>query len=34
MQSTEPRLMVSMAIRELAQNAAKIGHLSITPDLL
>ena len=34
MQSTEPRLMVSMAIRELAQNAAKIGQLSITPDLL
>jgi hypothetical protein len=34
MQSTEPRLMVSMALREIAKNAAKIGQLSITPDLL
>jgi hypothetical protein len=34
MQSAEPRLMVSMAMREIAQNAAKIGQLNITPDLL
>jgi hypothetical protein len=33
-QSTDPRLMVSMAFKELAQNAAKIGHLNITPELL
>jgi hypothetical protein len=33
-QSAEPRLMVSMAMREIAQNASKIGQLNITPDLL
>jgi regulator of protease activity HflC (stomatin/prohibitin superfamily) len=33
-QSTEPRLMVSMALKELAKNAAKIGNLNISPDLL
>jgi len=33
-QSTEPRLMISMAMRELAQNAAKIGNLNISPELL
>ncbi len=34
MQSAEPRLMISQALRELAQNAAKIGQLNISPDLL
>ncbi|MFQ5437111.1 MAG: SPFH domain-containing protein, partial [Anaerolineae bacterium] len=34
MQSAEPRLMVTMALKELAQNAAKIGQLNISPDLL
>jgi hypothetical protein len=33
-QSAEPRLMVSMALKEIAQNADKIGQLNITPDLL
>ena len=33
-QTGDPRLMVSLAFKELAQNAAKIGHLNITPDLL
>ncbi len=33
-QSVDPRLMVSMALREIAQNAGKIGHLNITPDLM
>jgi len=33
-QTTNPRLMVSMAFKELAQNAAKIGNLNITPELL
>ncbi len=33
-QSVEPRLMVSMALKEIAQNAGKIGHLNISPDLL
>jgi hypothetical protein len=33
-QSAEPRLMVSMALKEIAHNAAKIGQLTITPDLL
>ncbi len=33
-QSAEPRLMLSMAFKELAQNAAKIGNLNISPDLL
>jgi hypothetical protein len=33
-QSAEPRLMVSMAMKEIAHNAAKIGQLNITPDLL
>jgi len=33
-QSTDPRLMVSMAFKELAQNAAKIGHLNITTEVL
>ena len=33
-QSTEPRLMVSLALKEIARNAAKIGTLNISPDLL
>jgi len=33
-QSVEPRLMVSMALKEIARNAAKIGNLNITPDVL
>lgn len=33
LQSADPRRMMGMALRELAQNAAKIGQLSITPDL-
>jgi hypothetical protein len=33
-QSVEPRLMVATALKELAQNAAKIGNLNISPDLL
>jgi hypothetical protein len=32
--SADPRLMVSMAMKEIAQNAGKIGTLNITPDLL
>ena len=34
LQSADPKRMVSLALKELAQNAAKIGNLSITPDLL
>jgi hypothetical protein len=34
MQSAEPRLMVSMALKQLAENANKIGQLNISPDLL
>ena len=33
-QSTDPRLMVSLAFKEIAQNAAKIGNLNITPEVL
>ncbi len=33
-QSADPRRMVSMALKELAQNAGKIGSLNISPDLL
>lgn len=33
-QSTEPRLLIGMAFKELAQNAAKIGNLNISPELL
>jgi hypothetical protein len=32
-QNTDPRLMVSMALKEIAQNAGKIGNLNISPDL-
>ena len=34
LQSAEPRLMASLALRQLAENADKIGQLYITPDLL
>jgi hypothetical protein len=34
LQSADPRLMVSLAMKEIAQNAAKIGQLNISPDLL
>jgi hypothetical protein len=30
----DPRLMIGLAFRELAENAAKIGELNVTPDLL
>lgn len=30
----DPKLMISMAFRDLAENAGKIGELNITPDLL
>lgn len=33
-QSADPRRMVSMAFKELAQNAKKIGNLNISPELL
>lgn len=33
-QTTDPRLMVSLALKEIAQNAAKIGNLNISPELL
>ncbi len=32
--SSEPRLMVSLALKEIARNASKIGTLNISPDLL
>jgi hypothetical protein len=30
----EPRQLISTAFKGLAENAASIGHLNITPDLL
>ena len=30
----DPKLSIAMAFRDLAENATKIGHLNITPDLL
>jgi regulator of protease activity HflC (stomatin/prohibitin superfamily) len=30
----DPRLMIALAFRELAENAARIGELNVTPDLL
>jgi hypothetical protein len=30
----DPKLMIAVAFRELAENADKIGELNITPDLL
>jgi hypothetical protein len=32
--SADPRLLVAMAFQEIAQNAAKVGTLNISPDLL
>lgn len=32
-QNTDPRLMTSLALKELAQNASKIGNLNISPEL-
>jgi hypothetical protein len=34
LQSGDPRRMVSLAFKELAANAAKIGNLNISPELL
>jgi regulator of protease activity HflC (stomatin/prohibitin superfamily) len=31
---TDPKLMIALAFRELAENAAKIGEINMTPDLL
>jgi SPFH domain / Band 7 family len=31
---TDPKLMVALAFREMAENAGKIGSLTVTPDLL
>jgi hypothetical protein len=31
---TDPKLMIALAFRELAENAAKIGEINVTPDLL
>src|SRR6185503_15772865 len=31
---TDPKLMIALAFREMAENAGKIGTLNITPDLL
>jgi hypothetical protein len=31
---TDPKLMIALAFRDLAENAAKIGELNVTPDLL
>jgi len=33
-QSADPRRMVSMALKEMAQNASKIGNLNLSPELL
>lgn len=33
-QSADPRFVVAMAFQEIAENAAKIGQLNVTPDLL
>jgi hypothetical protein len=32
--AADPKLMIAMAFRELAENAEKIGELNISPDLL
>lgn len=34
MQSADPKVMVAMAMKEIAANAARIGQLNISPDLL
>ena len=31
---SDPKLMIALAFREMAENAAKIGSLTVTPDLL
>jgi len=30
----DPKLMIALAFRELAENAGKIGELNVSPDLL
>jgi hypothetical protein len=32
--ASDPKLMIALAFRELAENAAKIGQINVTPDLL
>ena len=32
--AADPKLMIALAFRELAENATKIGELNVTPDLL
>ena len=32
--SADPKLMIALAFRELAENASKIGEVNVTPDLL
>jgi hypothetical protein len=32
--NADPKLMIALAFRELAENASKIGELNVTPDLL
>jgi hypothetical protein len=32
--ASDPKLMIALAFRELAENAAKIGEINVTPDLL
>ena len=32
--AADPKLMIALAFRELAENAAKIGEINLTPDLL
>ena len=32
--AADPKLMIALAFRELAENAAKIGEINVTPDLL
>jgi hypothetical protein len=32
--AADPKLMIALAFRELAENASKIGELNVTPDLL
>jgi hypothetical protein len=32
--SADPKLMIALAFRELAENAGKIGEVNVTPDLL
>lgn len=34
LQSSDPRKMVSLALKEIAQNAGKIGNLNISPEVL